>query len=110
MNRAPADADPIMALSPREVAADMIALFRDKIELDEASVPRTERDQNGRYAVHRAAEVRAWELHKAHGGHETAKGRQFAKAAGEIADYYHDVAWRDEHSGHHVPLLGVGNG
>lgn len=87
------DLDPIMVLSPRELAADMIATFRDNMK---------DRD---RYAVHRAAEVRAWELHKASGGNESTRGRQFAKAACEIAEYYHDVAWRDQDGNHHVPLL-----
>lgn len=89
--------DPILILSPQELAADMIKTFRDQMQSNT-------NERNPRYAVHRAAEVRAWELSKTYGA-DTPKGRHFAKAAFEVAEYYHDVQWKNEGHNHHVPVL-----
>lgn len=100
MTTRPNDLDPIMILSPRDLADDMVATFREQMATERREATN---ERQHRYAVHRAAEVRAWELSKQY-GNDTAKGKHFARAAAEIADFYHDVHWKDEQT-HHVPVL-----
>ena len=73
-----------MNLMPRDVALQLIAEHKGN---------------------HRAAEVHAWDLRRAH-GHDTPHGRLLAKAAVEIAELYHNVPWnRSGEYTHHVAII-----
>lgn len=87
--------NPSMAgLSPVDVAQDLIT--------------RNTEPDRPRRANYRAAELKAWELRKAHGA-ESPEGQLLASAACEIAELYHDVSWKNDEKGytHAVPVFGA---